>query len=419
MPFNGTGTYAAPSSSWNPATPGVTIDPTAWNTLLADVSTALSSALLKDGTQAATALIPFANGISTDTISEFSTGGGVTIDGVLLKDNAVTASGGVNTSVVNGGQGADIASASTINLTTATGNVVDVTGTTTVTAITLAQGYWRVVRFTGILTLTNGASLVLPTGSNITTAAGDYALFAGYASSVVRCVMYQRKDGTALVGASPASETVAGIIEIATAAETTTGTDDTRAITPLKLTTWAPASATMAPAADSFIMVDASDSNKLKQIPLPAGFCVQRSYAEYTTSADLTTAIPYDDSIPQNGEGTQVLTASITPLKTTNRVRARVMGFGAGNVSVVTMSVALFRNSVADALRASGERATQTDAANPLMLEFEDSPGSTSAQTYNVRVGPDAGTMRLNGTSTARRFGGVAAMTLVLEEFSS
>lgn len=83
-------------------------------------------------------------------------------------------------------QGADIASASTINLTTATGNVVDVTGTTTITAITLVQGAERWVRFTGALTLTNGASLVLLGGANITTAAGDFACFRGYGSSVVR-----------------------------------------------------------------------------------------------------------------------------------------------------------------------------------------------------------------------------------------
>lgn len=234
MPFNGTGTYAAPSSSWNPATPGVTIDPTAWNALLSDVSTALSSALLKDGTQAATALIPFANGISTDTISEFSTGVGVTIDGVLLKDNAVTASGGVNTSVVNSGQGADIASASTVNLTTATGNVLDVTGTTTITAITLAQGYWRVVRFTGILTLTNGASLILPTAANITTAAGDYALFAGYASSVVRCVGYWTASGSAL-GPTAATKLQAGTLGAAVGYSATpynAGTKSTGTYTP-------------------------------------------------------------------------------------------------------------------------------------------------------------------------------------------
>lgn len=220
MPFNGSGTYSGPSSSWNPAVASTSIDPTAWNALLTDISTALSTCLLKDGTQAATALIPFANGIKTDTISEFTSANGVSIDSVLIKDGAV-----------NTTQGADIASASTINLTTATGNVVDVTGTTSITAITLAQGYWRVVRFTGVLTLTNGASLVLPTGSNITTAAGDYALFAGYASSVVRCFSYMRADGTPLAQVT-ASTSIRGGVVLATSAETITGTDTGKATTP-------------------------------------------------------------------------------------------------------------------------------------------------------------------------------------------
>ncbi len=86
--------------------------------------------------------------------------------------------------------GADIASAGTINLDTATGDLVDVTGTTAITAVTLAEGRERTVRFTGALTLTNGASLVLPGGANITTSAGDMAVFRGYAGGVVRCVSY-------------------------------------------------------------------------------------------------------------------------------------------------------------------------------------------------------------------------------------
>lgn len=93
---------------------------------------------------------------------------------------------------INTAQGSDIASAGTINLDTATGNVVDVTGTTTITAVTLSQGRTRLVRFTGTLTLTNGASLVLPGGLNITTAAGDFAVFVGYAAGVVRVSEYQR-----------------------------------------------------------------------------------------------------------------------------------------------------------------------------------------------------------------------------------
>jgi len=133
------------------------------------------------------------------------------------------------------GKGADIASASTVNLTTATGEYVNITGTTTITAITLASGTQRLVCFNGILTLTHGASLVLPSAANITTAAGDFALFVGDASSVVRCAGYFRADGTPIVAGNQATESVAGIAEIATQAETNAGSDDTRIVTPLKL----------------------------------------------------------------------------------------------------------------------------------------------------------------------------------------
>ena len=95
--------------------------------------------------------------------------------------------------------GADIASASTVNLETATGNLVDVTGTTTITAITLSEGHERTVRFTGILTLTNGASLVLPGATNITTAAGDYAVFRAYGAGVVRCIAFTKASGKSVI----------------------------------------------------------------------------------------------------------------------------------------------------------------------------------------------------------------------------
>lgn len=89
--------------------------------------------------------------------------------------------------------GADVVCAATIDLTSTTGDLIDVTGSTgPVTAITLPEGESRLVRFTGTPTLTNGASLVLPGAANITVAAGDFALFRGYASGVVRCAFYQR-----------------------------------------------------------------------------------------------------------------------------------------------------------------------------------------------------------------------------------
>jgi hypothetical protein len=91
-------------------------------------------------------------------------------------------------------QGADVASATTINLDTATGDYVHVTGSTAITGVTLKQGQARTIVFDGALTFTHGASLILPEGVSITTATGDIAILRGEASGVVRCISYERAD---------------------------------------------------------------------------------------------------------------------------------------------------------------------------------------------------------------------------------
>lgn len=118
------------------------------------------------------------------------------IFGMLLKADGST----FLSRAINEAKGTDIASASSIDLGAATGNLVDVTGTTTITALgTIQAGTRRIVRFTGALTLThNATSLILPTGANIATAAGDTATFISLGSGNWVCTNYQRKDGTAL-----------------------------------------------------------------------------------------------------------------------------------------------------------------------------------------------------------------------------
>jgi hypothetical protein len=99
-------------------------------------------------------------------------------------------------------KGADVASATVLPLIE-DGNYFDVTGTVTVTSFADLGGAGTVIilQFDAACILTHHATnLILPTGGNITTAAGDHAIFVNYASGDYRCVNYQRKDGTALVG---------------------------------------------------------------------------------------------------------------------------------------------------------------------------------------------------------------------------
>lgn len=107
-----------------------------------------------------------------------------------------------------GFKGADIASATTTDLSTATGDFVDVTGTTTITGLgTAPAGYCVTIRFTGALTFThNATSLILPLGSNITTASGDTAQMRSLGSGNWVCIAYNKKDGTAISGGTAATQ---------------------------------------------------------------------------------------------------------------------------------------------------------------------------------------------------------------------
>ena len=94
--------------------------------------------------------------------------------------------------------GVNIASASTINLTTATGPLVDLTGTTTITTVTLGEDSVRLVRATAATPFTASASLIIngSASTNYTTTAGDLLIFTGDASSVVRLWVVGAFNGT-------------------------------------------------------------------------------------------------------------------------------------------------------------------------------------------------------------------------------
>ena len=122
------------------------------------------------------------------------------------------------------GAPANMASGATVDLSTATSNYVNITGTTTITAFgTESSGIQVLLKFAGALILThNATSLILPGGNNITTAAGDMALMVSEGSGNWRCAYYtaanqlprpleyfiiECSDETTAVTAAPAKKT--------------------------------------------------------------------------------------------------------------------------------------------------------------------------------------------------------------------
>lgn len=117
----------------------------------------------------------------------------------LVGPKGIAALGGVATSTIDLVTGTPIASASTINLDTATGNRIRITGTTPISNVTLTRGP-RLVIFTTVLQLNyNAVTNQITGGVNITTAPGDICEYHSDGTAVYG--VYTKADGTAVTGA--------------------------------------------------------------------------------------------------------------------------------------------------------------------------------------------------------------------------
>lgn len=301
-------------------------------------------------------------------------------------------------------QGADIASASTVNLDTSTGDYVTITGTTTITAITLSQGEQRTVRFSGILTLTNGASLILPSGANITTAAGDVATFRGEASGVVRCVSYTLANGKALIvdpfpvvpqlqriTASVASNAIT-VSASALSLDFRSTTLPSGAVTPL---TGTPASLTIA-ATDSFGLVTAAGNQRIPILAINAAGTIELAAGLLaggvsldetgliTTVTAATTATQIKSTTARTNVAYRVVGFLDAPFTTGTGWGSLALVQGVGGQALAAMSSLGYGQTRQDV---SGSRALSTTYYNttgkPIFVEFGPNSGSTITVTVN------------------------------------
>jgi hypothetical protein len=129
-----------------------------------------------------------------------------------------------------------------------------------------------------------------------------------------------------------------------------------------------------------------------------AGIPINFSYAGLATSGTTSNVIPGDNTIPQIGEGTELVTLVFTPKSATSTliIQAQVMLITAGTTYAGV--AALFVDATANALGADAVNGDQggPSIARPFAVVAS---GSTTARTYRLRVGPSsAGTVRWNGS---------------------
>lgn len=149
---------------------------------------------------------------------------------------------------------------------------------------------------------------------------------------------------------------------------------------------------------------------------IPSGSLVQVVNSETGAYASMTTIMPFDDTIPQNTEGTQVLSLAVTPTSATNKLKITVnLQVAASNTNGV--GAALFQDSTASAIAAGFSTVSGGNFTTPITFIHYMDAGTTSSTTFKVRLGP-AGvvTVSLNGLNGSRIFGGVISSSITIEE---
>lgn len=149
------------------------------------------------------------------------------------------------------------------------------------------------------------------------------------------------------------------------------------------------------------------------------GVPVQIVHETFSAVSTGTTVIPRDDTIPQNTEGNEYMTASITPKSATNIlfIQAFVM---VANGSANNMIAALFQDSTAGALAAVESDPYAATAIVNIPVIHKMVAGTTSATTFKIRAGGSlAGTTTFNGSGGARFFGAIPKSSMIITEYKA
>ena len=150
----------------------------------------------------------------------------------------------------------------------------------------------------------------------------------------------------------------------------------------------------------------------------PAGTVVQSLLDTDETKAALTTSMPADDTVPQNTEGTEVFTITMTPKFANSKISLTVSGFiheGTGAVC----SGALFVNSDVNATRSGTLVDSGTGAVHhSFQVSFIVDATDTAERTYRFRIGPTSGTLNWLGNGAGHDYGNTTQGMMKVEEIA-
>lgn len=175
--------------------------------------------------------------------------------------------------------------------------------------------------------------------------------------------------------------------------------------------------------------VNVSGGYKVNNVAIggvPAGVVVQRTHTRFTTYDSTTSVIPFDDTVPQSGEGKAINLNGTgnhahTPLAAGNKLLVRaVIPVGHSNNGHAVVA-ALFKDGDASALAADAFHPYDgggTVGEGQIVLEYEMTAPNTTPINFKLRYGTEnaATTAAINGSSAGRQLGGAKAVTVTVEE---
>ena len=141
------------------------------------------------------------------------------------------------------------------------------------------------------------------------------------------------------------------------------------------------------------------------------------NYTISTVLGAYAATIPFDNTIPQDTEGTQVMSLAITPKSSTHKLKIEVIALVSSSGTSEATTVALF-NAAGDALAATATFETIANGAETIPLIHYMTSGSTSAITFTVNIGSHTNTTTLNGQNGTQVLGGKASSSITITEIA-
>jgi hypothetical protein len=311
------------------------------------------------------------------------------------------------------------ASVSTNIATASTGLYIPIVGAGAINSFGVVPGeqasaaVLRILEFSSSASLSHGTALILRSGASRRTQPGDVGMYIHEGSSDRwRELFYSSAGG--FIDANSISATELRAVECGL---------DSISSTQISVNTLLAASASVT--AIALTGVTTLNANSISAsigefTTLKAGgkspvlFLGRATNTSYTTCG---TIIPEDDTIPQNTEGDEVLSLTVTPTNASSILKLGVSLPVVGTGGSANAIAALFVDSTANAIAAATTEFNVAGQVDNISFTHFLSAGSTTQRVYRVRLGSStAADVFLNGDSSSRLYGGVATASLVAEE---